>query len=165
MSRLREHYEKVVKPALMKEFGYDNPYQAPRLEKIVVNMGVGEAVQDQKRIEAASQEPGENHDLDLPAPKLPERTSQIAEVLLRGVNDGRDRSRDPLGRVGVSHVEVRPPAATATGVEPAVDSHEDAAVREERAKRRCALELGPRGSLESQDPSAHAAGTMPRESP
>ena len=56
MSRLREHYEKVVKPALMKEFGYDNPYQAPRLEKIVVNMGVGEAVQDQKRIEAASQE-------------------------------------------------------------------------------------------------------------
>jgi large subunit ribosomal protein L5 len=56
MSRLREHYEKVVKPALMKEFGYDNPYQTPRLEKIVVNMGVGEAVQDQKRIEAASQE-------------------------------------------------------------------------------------------------------------
>ena len=56
MSRLREHYEKVVKPALMKEFGYRNPYQAPRLDKIVINMGVGEAVQDQKRIEAASQE-------------------------------------------------------------------------------------------------------------
>ncbi|MCI0431812.1 MAG: 50S ribosomal protein L5 [Rhodospirillales bacterium] len=56
MSRLREHYEKVVKPALVKEFGYDNPLQAPRLEKIVVNMGVGEAVQDQKRVDAAVQD-------------------------------------------------------------------------------------------------------------
>jgi len=56
MSRLREHYEKTVKPNLMKEFGYENPLQAPRLDKIVVNMGVGEAVQDQKRIEAAVQD-------------------------------------------------------------------------------------------------------------
>jgi large subunit ribosomal protein L5 len=56
MSRLREHYEKVVKPDLMKEFGYENPLQAPRLEKIVVNMGVGEAVQDSKRVDAAVQE-------------------------------------------------------------------------------------------------------------
>jgi large subunit ribosomal protein L5 len=56
MSRLREHYEQVVKPNLMKEFGYKNPLQAPRLEKIVVNMGVGEAVQDSKRVDAAVQE-------------------------------------------------------------------------------------------------------------
>jgi large subunit ribosomal protein L5 len=56
MSRLREQYEKVVKPNLMKEFGYKNPLQAPRLEKIVVNMGVGEAVQDGKRVDAAVQE-------------------------------------------------------------------------------------------------------------
>jgi large subunit ribosomal protein L5 len=56
MSRLREQYEKVVKPNLMKEFGYTNPLQAPRLEKIVVNMGVGEAVQDGKRVDAAVQE-------------------------------------------------------------------------------------------------------------
>jgi large subunit ribosomal protein L5 len=56
MSRLREHYEKTVKPNLMKEFGYENPFQAPRLEKIVINMGVGEAVQDGKRVDAAVQE-------------------------------------------------------------------------------------------------------------
>ena len=56
MSRLREHYEKTVKPNLMKEFGYKNPLQTPRLDKIVVNMGVGEAVQDQKRVDAAAQE-------------------------------------------------------------------------------------------------------------
>jgi large subunit ribosomal protein L5 len=56
MSRLREHYETVVKPNLMKEFGYKNPLQAPRLEKIVINMGVGEAVNDGKRVDAAVQE-------------------------------------------------------------------------------------------------------------
>jgi large subunit ribosomal protein L5 len=58
MTRLREHYDTVVRPALMKEFGYTNPLQAPRLDKIVVNMGVGEAVQDVKKVEAAAKELG-----------------------------------------------------------------------------------------------------------
>jgi large subunit ribosomal protein L5 len=53
MTRLQAHYEKVVRPALIKEFGYTNPMQCPRLEKIVVNMGVGEAVQDGKKVDAA----------------------------------------------------------------------------------------------------------------
>lgn len=53
MSRLQERYNEVVHPALMKEFGYDNRMQVPRLDKIVVNMGVGEAVQDAKKIDAA----------------------------------------------------------------------------------------------------------------
>jgi large subunit ribosomal protein L5 len=48
-ARLHEHYETTVHPALMQEFGYKNPMQVPRLEKIVVNMGVGEAVQDSKK--------------------------------------------------------------------------------------------------------------------
>jgi large subunit ribosomal protein L5 len=52
-SRLHELYETTVRPALMQEFGYKNAMQVPRLEKIVVNMGVGEAVQDSKKIEAA----------------------------------------------------------------------------------------------------------------
>ena len=52
-TRLQERYESTVKPALMQEFGYKNPLQAPKLEKIVVNMGVGEAVQDAKKIDAA----------------------------------------------------------------------------------------------------------------
>ncbi len=56
MSRARLHdlYEATVRPALMQEFGYKNPMQVPRLEKIVVNMGVGEAVQDSKKVEAAA---------------------------------------------------------------------------------------------------------------
>jgi large subunit ribosomal protein L5 len=53
-ARLHEHYETTVRPALMQEFGYKNPMQVPRLEKIVVNMGVGEAVQDAKKAEAAA---------------------------------------------------------------------------------------------------------------
>jgi len=52
--RLHELYETAVRPALMQEFGYTNPMQVPRLEKIVVNMGVGEAVQDSKKVEAAA---------------------------------------------------------------------------------------------------------------
>jgi len=52
-TRLREHYEKVVRPALMEEFKYENAMQVPRLEKIVINMGVGEAAQDAKKMEGA----------------------------------------------------------------------------------------------------------------
>jgi len=53
MTRFQERYDSVVRPALMKEFGYTNPMQVPRVDKIVVNMGVGEAVQDVKKIDAA----------------------------------------------------------------------------------------------------------------
>ncbi|HEY1260414.1 MAG TPA: 50S ribosomal protein L5 [Stellaceae bacterium] len=55
-TRLRERYETTIRPALMQQFGYKNPMQVPRLEKIVVNMGVGEAVQDSKKVEVAAAE-------------------------------------------------------------------------------------------------------------
>ena len=54
--RLQEHFESQVKPAMMQQFGYTNAMQVPRLEKIVVNMGVGEGVQDQKKVAAAAGE-------------------------------------------------------------------------------------------------------------
>ena len=54
--RLREQYESVVKPGLVEEFGYTNKMQVPRLSKVVVNMGVGEAVQDSKKVDAAADE-------------------------------------------------------------------------------------------------------------
>ncbi|MEX0808225.1 MAG: 50S ribosomal protein L5 [Dongiaceae bacterium] len=56
MKRLQETYSTVVRPALMKEFGYSNALQAPRLTKIVINMGVGKAVQDSKKLNAAVKE-------------------------------------------------------------------------------------------------------------
>ncbi len=56
MTRLHEHYEKVVKPALMREFSYKNAMEVPQLDKIVVNLGVGEAVADGKKINTAVSE-------------------------------------------------------------------------------------------------------------
>jgi large subunit ribosomal protein L5 len=52
-SRLKVRYEKEVRPALMQEFGFKNPMQAPRLEKIVVNMGLGEAINNGKILDAS----------------------------------------------------------------------------------------------------------------
>jgi large subunit ribosomal protein L5 len=53
MSRLRERYEKEIRGALVKEFGFKNPMQAPRIEKVVVNMGLGEAINNGKIIDAS----------------------------------------------------------------------------------------------------------------
>jgi large subunit ribosomal protein L5 len=53
---MRELYEKEVKPNLIEQFGYKNAMEVPRIEKIVVNMGVGEAVQDSKKVQAAAKD-------------------------------------------------------------------------------------------------------------
>ncbi len=53
MARLQEDYKKRVLPALMEQFGYTSVMQAPRIAKITLNMGVGEAVADKKVIQAA----------------------------------------------------------------------------------------------------------------
>jgi large subunit ribosomal protein L5 len=58
-ARLKEHYMTKVVPALTKEFGYGNVMAVPRLEKITVNMGVGEATQNPKLIDGAVQELGQ----------------------------------------------------------------------------------------------------------
>src|SRR5215468_8177412 len=57
-ARMRDKYYNEVRPALMKEFSLDNPMAAPKLEKIVVNMGVGEATQNAKVIDPAASEIG-----------------------------------------------------------------------------------------------------------
>lgn len=54
--RLRERYEQDVLPALTRKFGYSTPMQAPRIEKIVLNMGLGEARQNTKMLEAAQEQ-------------------------------------------------------------------------------------------------------------
>ncbi|MDT7960384.1 MAG: 50S ribosomal protein L5 [Armatimonadota bacterium] len=51
--RLRIHYEQVVRPLLQQQFNYKNPMQIPRLEKIVINMGVGKGEQEPKQLENA----------------------------------------------------------------------------------------------------------------
>ena len=54
--RLKEQYRQEVMPALMKEFGYQNVMQVPRLHKIVVNIGLGEAIQNPKALDSASED-------------------------------------------------------------------------------------------------------------
>jgi large subunit ribosomal protein L5 len=53
VARLRERYEKEIRPALQQRFGYKNPMQIPRLEKVVVNMSVTDAIQNAKALDAA----------------------------------------------------------------------------------------------------------------
>src|SRR5262249_61632931 len=54
--RLKVHYEKVVRQDMSKQFGYLNPMQIPRVEKVVLNMGIGEAVNDRKKVDAAAKD-------------------------------------------------------------------------------------------------------------
>jgi large subunit ribosomal protein L5 len=56
MARLKDYYLKKVVPALITEFNYKNPMQVPKMEKIVINMGLGEAIQNVKIIDSAVQE-------------------------------------------------------------------------------------------------------------
>jgi large subunit ribosomal protein L5 len=58
MARLKDRYNDEIKPALIERFGYSSPMQAPKLVKITLNMGVGEAKQDTKMLEAAAEQLG-----------------------------------------------------------------------------------------------------------
>jgi large subunit ribosomal protein L5 len=53
LPRLQTYYREVVREQMQKEFGYKNPFEVPSLDKIVINMGVGEAAADQKKLDAA----------------------------------------------------------------------------------------------------------------
>ena len=55
-TRLEDHYSTAVRPAMMEKFGYSNSMEVPKLEKIVINMGIGEGVKDSKKVDAAAQE-------------------------------------------------------------------------------------------------------------
>ena len=101
--RLKEHYQAQLRQTMVDEFGYKNPMQIPRLEKIVLNMGVGEAVSDSKRISGAV------NDMTLITGQKPVVTKaklSIAVFKLReGMNVGvkatlrRDRMFDFLDRL------------------------------------------------------------------
>jgi large subunit ribosomal protein L5 len=56
MSELKQYYELEVAPKLMERFGFKNPMQVPRLEKLVLNMGLGEAIQNIKILDSATEE-------------------------------------------------------------------------------------------------------------
>jgi large subunit ribosomal protein L5 len=102
--RLRQHYADKVRAALKEEFGYKNDMQIPKLHKIVLNMGVGEAVSDSKKVRAAEA------DLTRIAGQKPvvtkARTSIAAFKVREGLPIGakvtlrRDRRYEFLDRLG-----------------------------------------------------------------
>jgi len=84
--RMKAHYEQVVRPELTKKFSYANAMQVPRLEKIVLNMGVGEAVNDRKKVDNAAA------DLAMIAGQKPVTTRARKSVATYKVREGM-----PLG--------------------------------------------------------------------
>ena len=56
LTRMQTLYQEKVRPALIEEFGYKNLMQVPKIDKIVINMGVGEATQDKKKVDVAAAE-------------------------------------------------------------------------------------------------------------
>ena len=56
MPRMKDFYQKTVTPKLVREFSYKNPNQVPRLVKVSLNMGLGEAIQNAKILDAAAEE-------------------------------------------------------------------------------------------------------------
>jgi large subunit ribosomal protein L5 len=56
--RLQQHFEERVSPRLMEQFEFDNPYRVPRIEKIVVNVGMGEAARNPKLLDTVVEELG-----------------------------------------------------------------------------------------------------------
>lgn len=79
-ARLREHYKKNVVPALIKEFGYANIMAVPKLEKVSVNMGLGEATQNPKLLDGAVSELAQ---ITGQKPVITKATKSIANFKLR----------------------------------------------------------------------------------
>ena len=80
MAKLREVYQERVVPALMKRFGYKNRMEVPKLEKIVINMGLGEAIQNIKILDSAVQELGQ---ITGQKPVITKAKKSIAQFKLR----------------------------------------------------------------------------------
>ncbi|AHB49283.1 50S ribosomal protein L5 [Hyphomicrobium nitrativorans NL23] len=80
--RLKSHYEQVVRDALKEKFGYANPMQVPKIEKVVLNMGVGEATADRKKVDNAA------GDLALIAGQKPLLTKSTKSIATFKVREG-----------------------------------------------------------------------------
>lgn len=82
LPRLKRHYVEKVRPALVEEFKYENPMQVPGLDKIVLNMGIGEGVADKKKVDSAAR------DLALIAGQKPVLTKARKSISTFKLRDG-----------------------------------------------------------------------------
>jgi large subunit ribosomal protein L5 len=83
IARLRTHFDDVIRKKMIEQFGYKNALQVPRLEKIVLNMGIGEAVNDRKKVDAAAA------DLALIAGQKPVITNARKSIATFKVREGQ----------------------------------------------------------------------------
>src|SRR5664279_4605388 len=81
--RLREQFDKEIRGKLVEQFSYQNALQVPRLEKVVLNMGVGEAVNDRKKVELAA------NDLALIAGQKPQVTHSRMAIATFKLREGQ----------------------------------------------------------------------------
>jgi large subunit ribosomal protein L5 len=93
-TRLQERYQKEIVPALIEEFGYTNVMQVPRVTKLTLNMGVGEASQDAKALEEASKQLGAGMPVGL---RVTLRGDRMWEMLDRLLSIALPRIRDFRG--------------------------------------------------------------------
>jgi large subunit ribosomal protein L5 len=103
LTRMQSLYEQRIRAAMTEEFGYSNPMQVPKIDKIVINMGVGEATQDKKKVEIAA---SEMMAIAGQKPVIAKATKSVAQFKLReGMPIGckvtlrRDRMYDFLDRL------------------------------------------------------------------
>ena len=89
-ARLKTRYKDEILPALTERFGYSTPMRAPRITKVTVNMGVGDAKQDSKMLEAASRAARDDH---RPAAERPPR-AQVDRAVQGPRGDAGRRRRD-----------------------------------------------------------------------
>ena len=86
MARIKDRYNDEIRTALVRKFGYTSPMQAPRLQKVTLNMGVGEAKQDSKMLDAAQQQLATSRarSRTSAAPASPSRRSSCARACRSG---------------------------------------------------------------------------------
>ena len=103
VARLKTIYDKEIVPKLVKEFGYKNALQVPKIDKIVLNMGVGEAVNDTKKVTAAADRPRADR-----RPEADRHARPQGDLDLQGAREHADRRQGDAAQD--AHVRVpRPP--------------------------------------------------------
>src|SRR3712207_7108556 len=98
MARLKDRYREEVAPALKERFGIENPMRLPKLEKIIVNMGVGEAAQDSRRLDGAMEDLAK---ITGQKPQLRRARTSVAGVKIREGMPVGARATLQIGRANV----------------------------------------------------------------
>src|SRR3954447_7921157 len=119
MARLKDQYNEQIRAALVSKFGYSTPMQAPKLQKVTLNMGVGEAKQDSKMLEAAQEQLATiaGRKPNIPRPQVRRRVQAARGHARRPV--GHAARRDRLRVHRPSHLDRPAAPARLPGAQPA----------------------------------------------